>query len=83
MAARKHEEPRKRDWRISATLLAVWVAALFALGGRETEIPLSMLAIASLFFVLLIPAMNDLVSSMDRFFGGRGKAQEPDELEGH
>jgi hypothetical protein len=42
-----------------------------------------MLAIASLFFVLLIPAMNDLVSSMDRFFGGRGKAQESDELEGH
>ena len=64
------ESPDKRDWRISAVLLAVWVVALVFIAGRSDDIPLSMIAMATVFFVILIPAMNDLVRSLERRIGG-------------
>ena len=72
---------KKRDWRISATLLAVWLVALLAISGGESDIPRSMLVIATIFFVMLIPAMNDLVSSMDRRRRAGRREPEADELE--
>ncbi len=64
----------ERDWKVSAILLAVWIVALFVVSRRSDVIPLSMIAMASVFFVLLIPAMNDLVRSIERYverqFGG-------------
>jgi hypothetical protein len=65
------ETEAKRDWRISATLGAVWVIALVVIGSSGVDIPASMLAIATVFFVLLIPAMNDLVRSIERVAGKR------------
>ena len=63
------DTPEKRDWRVSAVLLAVWVVALVIIGGRRDDIPLSMIAMATLFFVILIPAMNDLVRSLEKRLG--------------
>ena len=63
------DAPEKRDWRVSAVLLAVWVVALLIIGGRRDDIPLSMIAMATLFFVILIPAMNDLVRSLEKRLG--------------
>jgi len=60
------ESNDKRDWRISATLGAVWVVALVIISKSSIDIPVSMLVIATVFFVLLIPAMNDLVGSIER-----------------
>lgn len=60
----------RRDWKISATLLGVWGLALFVISGRSDTIPFSMLAIATVFFVLLIPAMNDIVRSIEKSFAG-------------
>ncbi len=57
---------KKRDWRISATLGAVWIIALLVVRSRGIAIPASMLVVATVFFVLLIPAMNDLVRSIER-----------------
>jgi len=59
----------KRDWRVSAILLAIWMAGIAYIVKQETGIPTSMLVIASAFFVFLIPAMNDLVCSIERRFG--------------
>jgi len=61
-----NESNEKRDWRISATLGAVWVIALLIVANSNIDIPASMLVIATVFFVLLIPAMNDLVGSIER-----------------
>jgi len=83
VTGRDANEPRRRDWRVSATLLAVWFVALLALGRQESDIPRSMLGIATIFFVMLIPAMNDLVSSMDRRLGRRGTRPESDEPGGN
>jgi predicted lysophospholipase L1 biosynthesis ABC-type transport system permease subunit len=60
-----------RDWKISAILLGIWIIALAILSGRNREIPLSMLAMATVFFVLLIPAMNDLVRNIEQYFSGQ------------
>ena len=68
MARKSADVPGKRDWRISAVLLAIWLAALAVIWLGKTRLPLSMLAIATVFFVMLIPAMNDLVSSIHRYF---------------
>jgi len=60
----------KRDWRVSATLGAVWFIALAIVWNSDIEIPGSMLLLATVFFVLLIPAMNDLVRSIERYATG-------------
>ena len=78
MKEKMGDPPRKRDWRVSATLLGIWLVALFVIRNRELDIPLSMLAIATAFFVILIPAMNDLVSSLDRYFSGPDATNDTD-----
>ena len=65
----------KRDWRVSATLLAVWIVALVFIADRRQGIPLSMIAMATLFFILLIPSMNDLVRSIERHISGDGESE--------
>ena len=62
----------KRDWRISLVLLTVWAVAMFLVWRERSGIPLSMMAIATVFFVFLIPAMNDLVRSIERRVLGQG-----------
>ena len=67
----------KRDWRVSATLGAVWFIALAVIWNSRIEIPASMLLLATVFFVLLIPAMNDLVRSIERFASNRTDSPKP------
>ena len=64
-------QQEKRDWRISATLLAVWIVALVFIAGDRDDIPLSMIGMATIFFIILIPAMNDLVRSIERSVSGQ------------
>jgi len=66
MADQAKEPDQKRDWRISLILGTVWIVALIIVANSGIEIPASMLVIATVFFVLLIPAMNDLVRSIER-----------------
>ena len=69
----------RRDWRISATLLAVWLVALIPVYRQRGEIPLSMIIMATVFFVILIPSMNDLVRSIEkRVFGNTGEGRDKD-----
>jgi len=62
---------KKRDWKVSAILSVIWVVAILIARQRGIGIPDSMLAIATVFFFLLIPAMNDLVAAIERSFGDR------------
>ena len=62
---------KKKDWGIAAILLTIWVIALWLVAGRNNQIPMSMYAIATLFFVILIPAMSDLVRTMEKHAYGR------------
>ena len=71
----QESRPEKRDWKISAILLAVWVVALIFIAGKRDDIPLSMIAMATVFFVILIPAMNDLVRSIERRVSGESTSE--------
>ena len=62
---------QRRDWRVSAILLVTWIVALILVSTRRDDIPVSMLAMATAFFILLIPAMNDLVRTIERIALGR------------
>ena len=66
----KSDNSEKRDWRISVILIAIWAVGMTLLSVGRDDIPLSMLAIATLFFVFLVPAMNDLVRSIERWVMG-------------
>ncbi len=66
----KEQQTEKRDWKISATLLAVWLVALYFVAGERDDIPLSMIGMATIFFIILIPAMNDLVRSIETRVNG-------------
>lgn len=66
----------KRDWRISAILLAVWFGTLAFFFLDSDRFPLSMLALATLFFIMLVPAMNDLVRSIERRLGGEKSSSQ-------
>jgi len=48
-------------------LLCVWLIALALISAGNNDIPLSMLVMATVFFVLLIPAMNDLVRNIEQY----------------
>lgn len=71
----QESRPEKRDWKISAILLAVWIVALIFIAGKRNDIPLSMIAMATVFFVILIPAMNDLVRSIERRVSGESNSE--------
>ena len=71
----QESRPEKRDWKISAILLAVWIVALIFIAGKRDDIPLSMIAMATVFFVILIPAMNDLVRSIERRVSGESNSE--------
>lgn len=62
----REQQTEKRDWKISATLLSVWLVALYFIAGERDDIPLSMIGMATIFFIILIPAMNDLVRSIEK-----------------
>lgn len=70
------EGDKKRDWRVSAILLAIWIAGIATIIAWETGIPTSMLVIATAFFVFLIPAMNDLVRSIERRYGAKNNVNK-------
>ena len=69
----------KRDWRISAVLIAVWSITIAIILGRGTEIPTSMIFLASVFFVFLLPSMHDLVINIEKKIGGGTQSSNPGE----
>lgn len=69
MPNQPQDSDHKRDWRISVTLGVVWFTAMAIVLKNGTDIPLSMLLMATVFFVLLIPTMNDLVRSIEQDSG--------------
>ena len=61
-------DPRERfhDRLISLLLAAIWIAAALLVHHSNTDIPTSMLLIGTVFFIMLVPAMKELVKIIDR-----------------
>ena len=66
-------EPPKRpnDWIISLILVVIWGVGLLSVTTLQPDIPKSMLVVGTVFFIVLIPTMKDLVRSLDRKVNGK------------
>lgn len=66
----KIEKPDRRerfhDRMISLLLAAIWAAAALIVHRSNAEIPTTMLFIGTVFFIMLLPAMKELVKIIDR-----------------
>ena len=76
------EEPNPRevfhDRVISLLLAAIWIVAALVIHQLDTEIPTSMLIIGTVFFIMLVPAMKELVKIIDRRVRAQLGLSEPD-----
>jgi hypothetical protein len=61
-------DPRERfhDRLISLLLAAIWIVAALVVYQSDTGIPTSMLFIGTVFFIMLVPAMTELVKIIDK-----------------
>ena len=57
---------RFHDRMISLLLAAIWIVAALFVRRSDAEIPASMLLIGTVFFIMLMPAMKELVKIIDR-----------------
>ncbi len=55
----------------SLLLAAIWVFAAIFVWRSDTEIPASMLLVGTVFFVMLVPAMKELVKVLDKLLRGQ------------
>ena len=63
----KDENPGRRpDVMTYVILLSIWCVGVFFVKKYSPAIPNSMLAIGTLFFAVLIPAMSELVRAIER-----------------
>lgn len=64
------QEPNARErfhGRLMSLLLAViWIMAALMVRQNSPEIPTSMLLFGTVFFIMLVPAMKELVNIIDR-----------------
>ena len=57
---------RFHDRMISLLLAAIWIVAALFVRKSDAEIPTSMLLVGTVFFIMLMPAMKELVKIIDR-----------------
>ena len=64
----KDSDARERfhDRVISLLLAAIWVLAALVVWKSDADIPASMLLIGTAFFIMLVPAMKELVRILDQ-----------------
>ena len=83
MAEQKNTEgpnPRERfhDRMISLLLATIWIVAALVVHRSGSEIPASMLIVGTIFFIMLVPAMKELVKIIDRRVRDQLWMSEPD-----
>ena len=57
---------RFHDRMISLLLAVIWILAALFVWESDAEIPASMLLIGTVFFIMLVPAMKELVKVLDK-----------------
>ncbi len=66
MSKKAAARERFHDRLISLLLAAIWIGTALFVRQSDAEIPVSMLLIGTVFFVMLMPAMKELVKIIDR-----------------
>ena len=66
MSKKATARERFHDRMISLVLAAIWILAALFVWASDVEISASMLLIGTVFFVMLVPAMKELVKIIDK-----------------
>jgi membrane-associated HD superfamily phosphohydrolase len=66
MSKKTTARERFHDRVISLLLVAIWIVAALMVRQSNAEIPASMLLIGTVFFLMLVPAMKELVKIIDK-----------------
>ena len=66
MSKKATARERFHDRMISLLLAAIWIGAALFVRNSDAEIPATMLLIGTVFFIMLMPAMKELVKIIDR-----------------
>ncbi len=66
ISSKEAAQERFHDRLISLLLAAIWIVAALVVYQTDTGIPTSMLVIGTVFFIMLVPAMKELVRIIDR-----------------
>ena len=66
MSKKATARERFHDRMITMVLAAIWIAAALFVRKSDAEVPASMLLIGTVFFIMLMPAMKELVKIIDR-----------------
>ena len=68
LQASKELDNRERfhDRAISLLLAVIWIVAVLMVRQKSPEIPTSMLLIGTVFFIMLVPAMKELVRVIEK-----------------
>ncbi len=80
--ARIAVEHRKGHLAMSCVFALIWIAAVGAIIHLRDDIPTYMLLIATVFFVMLMPSMYDLVRDYEKFMArlkGKVGTTSPDQ----
>lgn len=68
MTAEPEKIARRNDGFISWILVSIWSGGLILVRSLREDIPLMMLLTGTVFFVVLIPAMKEIIRTLDRLF---------------
>lgn len=60
---------------VTVILAAIWFAAVAVVIKSREDIPAHLLGIGTLFFLLLVPSMKELIRNVDSFVG-RGRQDD-------
>jgi hypothetical protein len=66
---------RRADRLISVILVVIWGLGLLVIIRVRPDIPRSMLLIGTVFFIVLIPAMKELVRAIERRIGSEASGE--------
>ncbi len=64
--AGNEDKPQRSEWVTSTILIVIWVLGLIFVSETQPEMPRSMLIAGTIFFIVLIPAMKELVRTIER-----------------
>lgn len=70
---------RFHDRVISLLLAAIWILAALFVWQSDLDIPASMLLVGTVFFIMLVPAMKELVKNLDKRLRSELGLSESDE----
>jgi hypothetical protein len=67
----------QKDRAISWILATIWFGAVLIVMILRDDVPVYLLAIGTLFFLMLLPSMKELVRNVENHFAGKRDDNDP------